>query len=98
MGLVYDEARQAGDAWRLNEGFYKAASNRRERNGGWRWLADIDMRRRHRLAAVFTLTMIVRHAPHRLAALHRLLGSGHTDAIDCIARQSDGKNYDQHAS
>jgi hypothetical protein len=56
------------------------------------------VRRRHRLAAIFTLTMMVRHAPHRLAALHGLLASGHTDAVEGIAPDSQGQSYNQHLS
>lgn len=50
----------------------------------------------HGLAAVLTV-MTVGRASHGLAALHRLLGRSHTDAIERVARKSDCENYDQNS-
>ena len=51
----------------------------------------------HGLAAFLTL-MIMRVALHRIAALHGLLGCRHTNAIEPIARESDGEHRDEHPS
>ena len=50
----------------------------------------------HALAAFLTL-MTMRRAPHRITALHRLLRCGHADAIEGIARESDGEHYYEHS-
>ena len=40
-------------------------------------------------------TMVVRRTPHRVTALHGLLGRSHTHAVECIRRESDGKHHEQ---
>ena len=55
------------------------------------------MNGRHGLAAILSV-MTMRVALHRIAALHGLLGRSHANAIERIARESDGENYDQPSS
>lgn len=55
------------------------------------------MNGRHVFAAILTM-MTVRVAWHRIAALHGLLGRSRVDAIERIAGENDGENYDQHSS
>lgn len=49
----------------------------------------------HPLAAILSV-MTVRCATHRIAALHCLLGRGHADAVQRVARESDGEHCNQH--
>ena len=56
-----------------------------ERNTRRHGLPDNNACRRHRLATIFTL-MMVPHAAHRLAALHRLLSRRSWAAIKSINR------------
>ena len=51
----------------------------------------------HALAAILTV-MTVRGAPHRIAALHGLLGRSHTHTIERITRKSHGEYRDKHPS
>src|SRR6516162_9397600 len=51
------------------------------------------MCRRHRLEASFTLTMMVRHAPHRLPALHRLFSRRHRSTVKSISPECDQEHH-----
>jgi hypothetical protein len=55
------------------------------------------MNGRHARAAILTV-MTMQVAAHRIAALYGLLGRSHADAIERIARESGGENYNQHSS
>ena len=58
----------------------------RDRSACGRWLADVSLRGSHGFAALFAMMVLMRHAPHRLAALHRLLGGGSWAAIESVRR------------
>jgi hypothetical protein len=46
-------------------------------------LSDVNMRAGHGFATIGVL-LVMRHARHRLAALHCLLGCGHAHAIETV--------------
>jgi hypothetical protein len=52
---------------------------------------------RHGLAAILTM-MTMRWTLHGIAALHRLFGLSHADAVERIRREGDGENREQNAS
>jgi hypothetical protein len=56
-----------------------------------RWLSESSVNRWHGLAAFLTM-MTVGRAPHRVAALHGLLGRGQAAAIGCVRRDRDGEH------
>ena len=77
-------------AVRFTEGWHQPASNRGAGNAlGRRMLIEGNMRRRHGLATIL-MTVVVRRAPHRVAALHCLFRRTHADTVECIRRESDG--------
>ena len=82
---------------RYSDRLQHSENDGRKRNACRRELAYYDTGRRHRLATILTL-MVVPHALHRIAALHRLFGSGSWAAIEAVSRKSDGDQYDQHSS
>jgi len=51
----------------------------------------------HGLATLLTV-MTVRRARHRVAALHRLFGRGHTAAIGRIRSDSEGEHSQKNVS
>jgi hypothetical protein len=51
------------------------------------------LKRRHRLATILPM-MAIRRARHRIAALHRLFGCFHREAVEAICRK--GNDRDQH--
>ena len=85
MGLVCDESCRHFDAWRFVERLYYSNGYMMERMVDRCRLADHVMRRRHGFAAVLTM-MMMPHALHQLAALHRLLSSRHRSAVEYIRR------------
>ena len=60
-------------------------------------LTDSRVHSRHGLAAILT-AMTIRRTPHRVAALHRLFGLSHTDAVERIRRQSRDQSHDKDSS
>jgi hypothetical protein len=54
-------------------------------------LTDSRVHAWHGLAAILTM-MTMRRTSHRVAALHRLFGRGHANAVESIRRESDDKH------
>jgi hypothetical protein len=68
---------------------YKSISVERRRDAmDPRGLIESDTQCGHCLAAIFP-TVVVRRAPHRLAALLRLFRRSHANAVECVRRESD---------
>jgi len=66
--------------------------NRGEGHGVDTWrLIERYTRCRHGLATI--LPTMVQRTPHQVTALHGLLRRIHTQALECIRRESDGKRH-----
>lgn len=85
MGLIFDKACRRNRV-RFSEHSHYSESNMGEWQGARCGLSDVSMRAGHGLATMGVL-LVMRHAPHELAALHRLLGCDHAHAIETAQRK-----------
>ena len=91
VGLVFDELCPRCDVWRYAEWLDYSTNDGGEHMVRPYGLADVTCCW-HCLAAVLAVTMM-RHALHRLAALHRLVSFRHWSAVECITDERNREHY-----